>query len=206
LHGFGRSFIKSPCAVHKFFIPAGYHSLISNKQNQTNLKKEFKMKKTLIGMTLAAVLVGMFAFTGSVFAQAEVPPETPAAAGTVSDDPLYLNHDEMVAALVSLTGLSADEIEARLAAGETAYDIAISQGVAPEDFYALLPMGGFGMQAYGQGGYGRFGAENAPRFQMQENAQYFYQDGTCLTDGVPAPLNLNLQDGTTGGRGGRWNR
>ena len=104
------------------------------------------MKKTIIGMTLAAVLVGMFAFTGSVFAQAEVPPETP-----VNVDPLYLNHDDMVASLVEMTGLSIEEVEVRIAAGETAYDIAISAGVAPEDFYAILPMGGNGMQAAGQG-------------------------------------------------------
>ena len=167
------------------------------------------MKKTIIGMTLAAVLVGMFAFTGSVFAQAEVPPETPA-----SVDPLYLNHDDMVASLVNMTGLSAEEIESRIAAGETAYDIAISAGVAPEDFYAILPIGGYGMQAGGQNigqGIGRAGAANALRYkaQLQLQDQTLLEDGTCLTDGVPAPLNLNVQDGTGSAganRGGRWNR
>ena len=78
------------------------------------------MKKIIIRITLATILVSMFAFTGSVFAQAEVPPDAPLGAGTVSDEPLYLNHDEMVTALVDLTGLSAEEVEARLADGETA--------------------------------------------------------------------------------------
>ncbi len=165
------------------------------------------MKKTIIGMTMAAVLVGMFAFTGSVFAQAEVPPETPA-----SVDPLYLNHDDMVASLVDMTGLSAEEVESRIAAGETAYDIAISAGVAPEDFYAILPMGGYGMQAAGQG-LGQAEGASALRYQaklqIQLQDQSLLEDGECLTDGVPAPLNLNVQDGTGragSNRSGRWNR
>ena len=170
------------------------------------------MKKTIIGMTLTAVLVGMFAFTGGVFAQAEVPPESPAETGAVSDDVLYLNHDEMVNAVSSLTGLSVEEVEARIATGESAYDIAISQGVAPEDFYAILPMGGYGMQAAGQG-LSRAGAANALRYQAQAQIQdqTLLEDGTCLlTDGAsPAPLNLNVQDGSGSAgsnRGGRWNR
>jgi hypothetical protein len=166
------------------------------------------MKKTIISMTLAAVLVSMFAFTGSVFAQAEVPPETPD-----SDEALYLNHDEMLSTVSGLTGLSAEEIEARIAAGETAYDIAISLGVAPEDFYAILPMGGYGMQADGQG-LGQAEGASALRYQAKLQAQLQLQDqtlledGECLTDGVPAPQNLNLEDGTGRGgsnRGGRRN-
>ena len=172
------------------------------------------MKKTFIGIALAVVLVSVFASTTSVFAQAEVPPTAPAGAGRgrmagaalVNTDPLYLNHDEMINALVDLTGLSAAEIEERIAAGETAYEIAISQNVSPEDFYAVLPMGGYGVQAAGQMNYGRADVETAPRFQMQENTQSFYQDGTCLVDGEPQPLNLNLLDGSGAGRSGRWNR
>lgn len=167
------------------------------------------MKKTIIGMTLAAVLVSVFAFTGSVFAQAELPPETPAGEEQISTEPLYLYHDEMVSSLASLTGLSVEEVEARLADGEIAYDIALSQGVAPEDFYAILPMGGFGMQAAGQIGDGSFGPESALRYQIRERLQDFSQDGTCLVDGEPQPLNLNAEDGSVGNagsRGGRMNR
>jgi hypothetical protein len=165
------------------------------------------MKKTMIGLTLAAVLVSMFAFTGSVFAQTEGPPETPA-----TYEPRYLNHDNMVAALVEMTGLPAEEVEARIAAGETAYDIAISVDVISEDFYAILPTGGYGMQAARQGqGLGRAGAANALRYQaqLQLQDQTLLEDGECLNDGVPAPQNLNVQDGTGAAgdnRGGRWNR
>jgi hypothetical protein len=150
------------------------------------------MKMKLIGLTLAAVLVSMFAFTGSAFAQAELPPEAPDGAV----EPLYLNHDTMLAFLVDLTGLSAEDVTARLTAGETAYDIAISQGVAPEDFQSLMPMSGSG----------RMGTGEAPRQQMQQKFQYLYQDGACLGDGEPQLLNLNLRDGSAANRGGRWNR
>jgi len=167
------------------------------------------MKKTIIGMTLAAVMVSMFAFTGSVFAQAEEPPETP-----VNSEPLYQNHDEIVSAVSGMTGLSVDEIEARVDAGETAYDIAISAGVSAEDFYAILPMGGYGMQADGLG-LGQAEGASALRYQaklqsqLQLQDQSLLEDGECLTDGVPAPQNLNLEDGTGRGganRGGRGNR
>ena len=71
------------------------------------------MRKRLTGITLAAVLISMFVFTGAVFAQAEIPPEVPADVDPISVEPLFLNHDDHVAALVELTGLTAEEIEAR---------------------------------------------------------------------------------------------
>ncbi len=83
----------------------------------------------------------MFVFTGAVFAQAEVPPEVPADVEPVINEPLYLNHEDHVAALVDLTGLTAEEIEARLAAGETAYDIAMSMDVAAGRFPCCLADG-----------------------------------------------------------------
>jgi hypothetical protein len=158
------------------------------------------MNKTLIGITLATLVISMFAFTGGVYAQAEVPPETPA------DEVLYLNHDERVAALVEMTGLTAEEIEARLAAGETAYDIAMSMNVPQEYFHDVWPMGSNGMAGEGMG------SESGTRTQLRDRLQ----DGTCLNDCVPQQLdlsstcepqllNLNLQDGS-GAKGGRGNR
>jgi len=169
------------------------------------------MKKKFIGITLTAVLVSMFVFTGAVFAQAEVPPEVPADVEPVSVEPLYLNHDDNVAALVELTGLTAEEIEARLAAGETAYDIAMSMDVPQEDFHAIWPMGGNGM---GQGDgicdgiCDGTGSEDALQIQLQTRLQTRIQDGSCLSgDCVPQNLSgtcepINLQDGSGAGRGG----
>lgn len=160
------------------------------------------MKKRLTGITLAAVLVSMFVFTGSVFAEAEVPPEVPAGTEPVSVEPLYLNHDDNVAALVELTGLTAEEIEARLAAGETAYDIAMSMNVPQEDFHAYWPMGSNGMgQGDGvcDGVCDGTGSDAALQTQLQTRLQTRIQDGTCLAaDCEP----INLQDGSGAGRGG----
>jgi len=166
------------------------------------------MKKKLIGITLATLIVSMFAFTGSVFAQAEVPPEVPAETEPVTDETLNLYHDDNVAALVDMTGLTAEEIEARLAAGETAYDIAISMDVAQEDFHAVWPMGSNGMQGEGlcDGVCDATGSEDA--LQLQTRLQTRIQDGTCLSaDCDPQNLNgtcepMNAQDGT-GNRGGK---
>lgn len=159
------------------------------------------MKKTLIGITLTMILASMFVFTGSVFAQEELPPEAPLETTPVANQPLYLYHDEHVAALVEMTGLTAEEIEARLAAGETAYDIAMSMDVPQEDFHAVWPMGGASMQGNGQG------SESA----LQTRLQLRTQDGTCLQEcGLsscePQMRNLNLQDGSGGGRRGRSTR
>ena len=169
------------------------------------------MKKKFIGITLATLIISMFIFTGGVFAQAEVPPEVPADTEPVMVEPLYLNHDEHVAALVDLTGLTAEEIEARLAAGETAYDIAMSMNVAQEDFHAIWPMGGNGMgQGDGvcDGTCDGTGSDAALQIQLQTRLQTRAQDGSCLSaDCVPQNLSgtcepINLQDGNGAGRGG----
>jgi hypothetical protein len=170
------------------------------------------MKKQLIGITLATLIVSMFAFTGSVFAQAEVPPEVPADTEPVTGETLYLYHDENIAALVDMTGLSAEEIEARLAAGETAYDIAISMDVTQEDFHAIWPMGGAGMQGDGEcdGICDGSGSEDA----LQTRLRIRVQDGSCMSleDCEPKQLNdtcepIALEDGTgAGNRGGNSNR
>jgi len=165
------------------------------------------MKKTMIGFALIAAVLGSFVMTGtaSAMAPATVDGSDGVSAGrgpgngNAGAEPLYLNQDEMLAALVELTGLSAEETAARIDAGETAYDIAISVGISEDDFHALIPMG-YAMMA--EGGFGRFG-ETTPRSMFQENAQYYYQDGTCDEDGVPEPLNL--LDGTGAVCGSSWN-
>ena len=171
------------------------------------------MKKQLIGITLATLIVSMFAFTGSVFAQAEVPPEVPTDTEPVADETLNLYHDENVAALVEMTGLTAEEIEARLAAGETAYDIAMSMNVPQEDFHAVWPMGSNGMgQGDGlcDGTCDGTGSDDALQLQTQTRLQVRIKDGSCLSsDCVPQNLSgtcepMNLQDGT-GNRGGNAN-
>ncbi|MFH1524120.1 MAG: hypothetical protein ABIF04_04070 [Chloroflexota bacterium] len=95
------------------------------------------MKKLLIALLAVGVL--SFAVVGVASAQGPNPPYNGKGAGpmaaTGETGPL---HSYMVAALADALSLTADQVETRLEAGETAYDIAISQGTLPEDFPALM--------------------------------------------------------------------
>jgi hypothetical protein len=92
------------------------------------------MKKTIliIGLVVAALVV---AGVGEVFAQGPAP-----SAGngpTLQDGSGYL-HTYMITAFAEKLGLEAEAVNARLAAGETLYDIAIADGIKAEDFPALM--------------------------------------------------------------------
>jgi len=92
------------------------------------------MKKTIwiVGLVVAALVVfGV----GVAFAQGPAPyagnsPITPNGTG-------YL-HTYMVTAFAEKLGLKVEDVNARITAGETMYDIAIADGVKAEDFPALM--------------------------------------------------------------------
>lgn len=101
------------------------------------------MKKTILiaGLIVAALAV---LGVGAALAQGPAPfggngPMTlaPGASAGVQTGGGYL-HTYMVTALADELGLSVEDVNARLAAGETMYDIAIADGVKPEDFPALM--------------------------------------------------------------------
>jgi hypothetical protein len=92
------------------------------------------MKKTIliIGLVVAALVV---AGVGQALAQGTGP--------SAGNGPMMQNgggylHTYMVAAFAEQLGLTVDEVNTRLAAGETMYDIAIASGVKPEDVPALM--------------------------------------------------------------------
>ncbi len=92
------------------------------------------MKKTILIVGLVVVAVAVFG-VGAAFAQG------PAPYG--GNGPMMGNgggylHTYMVAAFAGKLGLSVEDINTRLAAGETMYDIAIADGVKAEDFPALM--------------------------------------------------------------------
>ena len=92
------------------------------------------MNKTIliIGLVVAALLaVGV----GQAFAQGTGPN---AGKGPMMQTGGGYLHTYMVAAFAEQLGLTVEEVNARLAAGETMYDIAIASGVAREDFAALM--------------------------------------------------------------------
>lgn len=105
------------------------------------------MKKVLIGVVLAGVLVAAFAVVGAVYAQTAAPQgdapfglgrrgmmaNSQGLAGTGDG----LLHDYMVEAFSEKLGVSVDEINERLAGGERMVDIALDQGLTIDEFRTL---------------------------------------------------------------------
>lgn len=94
------------------------------------------MKKTILiaALVLAAVAV-MGIGAGVVFAQDETPPYNGQGPMRNGEGPL---HTFMVVEYAKALDLNVNDINTRLAAGETMYDIALSAGVTAEEFPALM--------------------------------------------------------------------
>ncbi len=109
------------------------------------------MKKVLIGVLLAGVLVAAFAAVSAVYAQAAGPQnsqgDVPYGMGRrgmmansqgfaqTGDGPL---HDYMVAAFADKLGVSVDEINEVIASGGHMLDIALEKGLMVEEFRTLM--------------------------------------------------------------------
>ena len=92
------------------------------------------MKKTMliVGLVVAALVV---LGVGVAFAQGPAP--------YAGNGPMMQNgggylHTYIVTAFAEKLGLKVEDINARLTAGETMYDVAIADGVKAEDFSALM--------------------------------------------------------------------
>lgn len=94
------------------------------------------MKKTILITALLVAALAVFG-VGVVFAQDVTPP--PVGRGPMMQNetqgPL---HTYLVNELAAKLGLKAGEVEAKLAAGETMYEIALADGVTAENFPALM--------------------------------------------------------------------
>ncbi len=100
------------------------------------------MKKTIwiavfVVALLAAFWAGTVLGTGSVFAQDVTPPfgGRGPMMGDGQEGPL---HTFMVTEFAKKLGLNVNDINTRLDAGETMYDIALSAGVTAEEFPAVM--------------------------------------------------------------------
>jgi hypothetical protein len=104
------------------------------------------MKKTLISIAIVGLVALSLGAAGLVYAQSQTPtPGTPgngpgvmgwqAANGSPGSGVL---HTYMVAALAQQLGLTTDELQSRLAGGETAWQIAQSQGLSAEQVSSLI--------------------------------------------------------------------
>jgi hypothetical protein len=197
-----KSFKLSARLLHNLFISEQYPLDSSIQTNIINNKiKENKMKKSLIAVLVAVLLVGVVGTAGAVYAQSSTPEGFVPGQGfgrraqVQIADGTGIYHEELLATFAEKLGLSVDDLEARIVDGETLVTIALAEGMTFEDIKALMPMGNMGRG-------GRFADANG-EFVPGENC-----DGSCLVDGEYVPQNLGSQWGagmSRGGRGGgRW--
>jgi hypothetical protein len=187
--------------LHNLYIEA-----LSFERNQKTIftQRSMKMKKTLLIVGLAALALGVFG-VGVVFAQSGQPPYGGYGPMMNGAGPL---HTYMVAAFADKLHLTVDEVNAKLAGGETMYSVALANGVAADDFPAFmadvrtaaldaaLKDGVITQQqadwmkthGFGRGGYG-YGSGNCPMFDNDANGQF--GPGSGYGPGMM-------------GRGGRW--
>jgi hypothetical protein len=93
------------------------------------------MKKTILIVGLVVLALGALG-VGAAFAQGSTPPY--AGNGPMMQNGTGVLHTYMVTAFADKLGLKVEDVNARLTAGETMYDIAIADGVKTEDFPALM--------------------------------------------------------------------
>ncbi len=159
------------------------------------------MKKSLIAVVIAVVLVGVIGAAGAVYAQAPDPETwTPGQglgnrAQLHSADGTGIYHEEMLTIFSEALGIPVADLEARIAAGETLMQIALAEGLSFDEIKALMPVGAFGMQA--QNGRGMRHTNLDGEFVPGPNC-----DGTCLQDGEYVPQFLGPQHGAGMSRGG----
>lgn len=90
------------------------------------------MKKNLIIALVAALSIGLVAVS-AVFAQGNEPPVQPFDRGQMMRGGTGDLHDYMLDAFAAKLGMTVDEINVRLGAGETMFDI-----VGADDFYTVM--------------------------------------------------------------------
>jgi len=94
------------------------------------------MKKTILIVALVVTALGVLG-VGAVFAQDQTP-------AFVGHGPMMQNgtsgpiHTFMVTEFAAKLGLNVDDVNTRLTAGETMYDIALAAGVTAEEYPALM--------------------------------------------------------------------
>jgi len=92
------------------------------------------MKKTILIVGLIVAALAVFG-VGVAFAQGPAPY---GGNGSMMQNGGGYLHTYMATAFAEKLGLSVDDVNARLAAGETMYDIAIANGLTTEDLPALM--------------------------------------------------------------------
>jgi hypothetical protein len=158
------------------------------------------MKKTIITILAVAMLVAVFGGVSSAYAMEDAgkgPGNGTAAAG---ENGTSILSTYMTDAAATALGLDVTEVEERLAAGETFYDIALSLGYTPEFIPEFLAS----LQASAAEAAAADGL--VPQTQLNTNLgiQSQLNDGTCdgTGDCVSDPIP-NLYSGSNAGMQGR---
>jgi hypothetical protein len=150
-----QTFTWDSSRLHRFFLSACYHD---NQQVSKNFSKqiyqgECKMKKFVISILVVAVVAVALGTAGFVYAQS--PAQTPAAGtgygmhgqggrggmmgqGMAAGTQDGLLHDAMIAIFAQKLGISVEDLNTRLANGETMAQIAVSQGLSLDEFQTIM--------------------------------------------------------------------
>ena len=159
------------------------------------------MKKSIIAVLVAAVLVASFGVVGSVYAKGGNPGNGYGVATQQqlqTEDGLGLYHDDIVAVFAEALDMTVEEIEAKIAEGFTIAQVAQAEGMTLEEIRALMPVGLYGVRNAGWMGRGFMAAGENAEFAQ---GPLYLGDGVCLEDGVPVQQYLNNQQGLARGRG-----
>ena len=160
-------------------------------------------KRASIALVLAVALT-MTVF-GTVFAQGPGQPEGAPGDGVAmgewlpGEEPL---HDIMINAYAAEFGLTVEELNAKIDAGQTMFEIAEAYGYDAESFTQLMTE--IRQQAREEAAELGLFVGRGGRWASGDQAfvGQGMEDGTCLSeDGIP----LQDQDSVGSRRGGRWN-
>ena len=95
------------------------------------------MKKTILIVALVVLALGVFG-VGAAFAQDGVPPYAGGYGPMMQNGTTGPLHTFMTIEFAKQLDLNVDDVNTRLAAGETMYDVALSAGVTAEEFPAVM--------------------------------------------------------------------
>jgi hypothetical protein len=148
-----KTFTKYSPGIHQFFKSGRYDKDDQQEKiRKNNFIGETKMNKTLLGIVIAVVVVVALGTAGVVYAQTSTPwgPDPDTGNGFMMGGRRGMMgaqytgtqtgwlHDEMIAAYAEKLGISVDDLNARLAGGETMAQIAYSTGLTVEEFQTLM--------------------------------------------------------------------
>jgi hypothetical protein len=168
-------------------------------------KGDNKMKRNIL-LALVAALTLSLVVTGMAFAQGYGPGRNGTNAGTGIPMEVTLSN-YMPAAMADVLGLSVDDVNAKLASGETFYTIALSMGYTTDQLPALMTSvraeaidlaTAAGTISADQSSFllGNQYGGNARGYGAGTASMYSAGNGTGLCDGTCIPQNLSQ---TTGG-------